>query len=192
VYRDWSGNPQCQSKRTVQGVCSQYSSDGPDLDCDANTDGPGPSPQLGGGIRRRRFPCSSIKIACSGLQEIQRYEFRNAQESWGWLRQGSLIRENFPVFSLHIRDLIRETSSPQTQSTAIESACAKTLRLHPELDREIHAIPRGFGRWGCLIPNQRRRARGSMSADSIGMVDTISRAIRAPTPRIGGNGTRCC
>ena len=52
--------------------------------------------------------------------------------------------EEFPVISLHIRDPPPETSSPQTPPTAIESAEAETPPMHPEVVREIAAIPRGF------------------------------------------------
>ena len=52
--------------------------------------------------------------------------------------------ENFPVFSLLIRDFAPETSSRQTPS-ATKSAVAETSRTHLGIAREIPAIPRGFG-----------------------------------------------
>jgi hypothetical protein len=59
---------------------------------------------------------------------------------------------------------VKETSSLWTRSTAIESAWAETSYAHPKMDREIHAIPRDFGRCDLVNPNRRRRVWGSMSA----------------------------
>ena len=42
--------------------------------------------------------------------------------------------------------MIAETSSPWTPPTAIESAQAETFPAQLAIAREIHAIPRGFGR----------------------------------------------
>ena len=48
-------------------------------------------------------------------------------------------------FGLDCRVEPAETSCPTTPPTAIECAEAETFPEHPEMDREIHAIPRDFG-----------------------------------------------
>jgi len=76
----------------------------------------------------------------------------------------------FPVFSLQIRDLRPKTSSLQTARSATQSAVAETSRLHPGTDREIRAIPRGFGGRALAHPNQRRRFRSLEGAVARGFL----------------------
>lgn len=87
-----------------------------------------------------------------------------AWESWLWLRQESLVSEDFPVFSLWIRDFGPETSSRSTRPTAIESVAAETSRALPVIGREVLAIPRGFGRCARTHPHRRLWVPGSKDA----------------------------
>ncbi len=119
-----------------------------------------PSPQLGGRWRLQGFPCSSRRTPCSCSQGIGRYSRGKAREFRLCFQQESQISEKFPVFSLSIRDMASETSSPQTAPTATQSAVAETSRPHPGTAREIPAIARGFGRRALVYPNRRLRVLG--------------------------------
>ena len=76
------------------------------------------SPQLGGRWRLQGFPCSSRRTPCSCSQGIGRYSRGKAREFRLCFQQESQISEKFSVFSLSIRDVASETSSPQTAPTA--------------------------------------------------------------------------
>jgi hypothetical protein len=93
-----------------------------------------------------KIPSPSRFISCSRPQGICRYDCVKAGESWPWIRPQRHVWEDFPVFSLVIRESSRETSSPPTPPTAVESACAETHPSKTGVAREVHAIPRGSGR----------------------------------------------
>jgi hypothetical protein len=57
----------------------------------------------------------------------------------------SLGAEDFPVFSLLIRDLPPETISPQTPSTATQAAEQRLPARIPKIDPEKLANSRGVG-----------------------------------------------
>jgi hypothetical protein len=92
-----------------------------------------------------RLPCSSKILPCFRSQGIRRYDCVNVRESRPQLRQESLIGEDFPVFSLWIRELAAETSSLQTGSTAIQSAAAETSGAQRGFGRERPAESRALG-----------------------------------------------
>ena len=83
------------------------------------TDGLAQSPQVGGWWRPPGFPCSSKRIPCFCSQGIGCYSRGKAREFRLSFRQESQITEKFPEFSLLIREMASETSSLQTDSTAI-------------------------------------------------------------------------
>jgi len=60
--------------------------------------------------------------------------------------------------------LRNQIGSSNPSRSAIESVEAETPPRHPEVVREIAAIPRGFGESARVNPHRRRRLRGSTDA----------------------------
>jgi hypothetical protein len=129
-------------KKGVAGVCSLYSS--------------------AGTWPRFSSPIRLIPIAAT-RRRARRVDEESTQLT-GWLHRGSLetgfVFQDFPAHRNSFpvpdhRDLLPETSSPQTASTAIQSAAAETSGVHRGMAREISAIRRGFGCWALAHPNRR-------------------------------------
>lgn len=74
--------------------------------------------------------------------------------------QGSAVRDEFVLDSPHPR----ESSCPSTPSTATESSVAETSRHGLAFGSEFPRNSRGFGVWGLMNPNWRRRVYLDLSS----------------------------
>ena len=104
---------------------------------------------------------------------------------------GSPHSGEFPVFSLLIRELAEETSSPQTSSSAISSAAVETSGAQRGFGRERPAISRALAvlLWRIRTGDDWFRAQGGLQPVVFSVVElggSDSLLIRLPLIRIPG------